>query len=262
MPTGTHSLHVRTAYSVWDRTTRWFHWINFICVLLLSILGLAILYEKSFGVSAEGKILLKTLHTYVGYVLAINLTWRMVWGFLGNTHARWRAVIPFRPGYMNALGEYVRGFLRGRAPIYVGHNPVGRIMVSLLLILLLTQSITGLIITGTDLYMPPFGGLFADWVTNGDPDKLAQLVPGSKEHVDPVAYDAMRSFRSPIVTTHLYVFYFLMAMIFLHVAGVVITEIREKNNLVSAMFSGEKFLPEAPVDAGPNGDAHRHESVA
>ena len=61
------------AYKVWDRTTRWFHWINVLCVICLAMLGLAILNEKSFGVSAEGKILLKTLHVYVGYVFAINL---------------------------------------------------------------------------------------------------------------------------------------------------------------------------------------------
>lgn len=61
------------AYKVWDRTTRWFHWINVLGVLGLAVLGLAILNEKIFGASAEGKVVLKTLHTYVGYVFAANL---------------------------------------------------------------------------------------------------------------------------------------------------------------------------------------------
>ncbi len=75
MQSNTSDPNNRTAYRVWDRTTRWFHWINALCVIGLAMLGLAILNEKSFGVSADGKVLLKTLHAYVGYVFVINLTW-------------------------------------------------------------------------------------------------------------------------------------------------------------------------------------------
>lgn len=249
MPANVNTRSSRNAHSVWDRTTRWFHWINALCVITLAVLGLAILNEKSFGVSADGKVLLKTLHAYVGYIFAINLTWRLVWAFVGNTHARWRAILPVGSGYATALRQYVRGFLSGRAPSYLGHNPLGRVMVSLLLLLLLTQAVTGLVLAGTDLYKPPFGGAIADWVTNGDANKLANLTPGSKEYVDPAAYDEMRSFRKPIVTTHLYAFYILMAAALLHIVGVVVTEIREKNGLISAMFSGEKALSVPPIDA-------------
>ncbi|MCB1683895.1 MAG: cytochrome b/b6 domain-containing protein [Pseudomonadales bacterium] len=239
------------AYPVWDISTRWFHWINFICVLGLSVLGLAILNEKSFGVSAEGKILLKTLHTYVGYAFAANLVWRLVWAFIGSTHARWQAVLPIGSGYISELRQYLRGFLSGNTSGYVGHNPLSRLMVSLLLLILVSQSLTGLVLAGTDLYMPPFGSLIADWVTDGDPDRLAQLVPGTKEHVDPTSYDDMRSFRSPIITTHLYGFYLLMFAVFLHITGVVVTEIRERNGLISALFTGEKVLSKTPVDLAP-----------
>jgi cytochrome b len=122
------------------------------------------------------------------------------------------------------------------------------------------QAVTGLVLAGTDLYKPPFGGLFADWVTDGDPDKLAQLTPGSKKYVDTAAYDEMRNFRSPIATTHLYTFYLLMAATFLHIVGVVVTDVREKNGLISAMFSGEKVLSKAPVDGKPAIPEPRSES--
>ncbi len=238
----------RVAYPVWDRTTRWFHWVNVLCVLALAALGLAILNEKAFGVSAEGKVLLKTLHVYVGYVLAANLVWRLIWAFFGGQHARWKSLLPLGRGYASELRLYIRGLVNGNAPSYLGHNPLGRLMVSLLFLLLVTQAATGLILAGTDLYKPPFGGAIAEWVTAGDPEKLSQLKPGSKEYVDPAAYDDMRSFRKPIITTHLYSFYVLMAAIFLHILGVVVTEVREKNGLTSAMFSGEKVLSEPPVD--------------
>ena len=199
------------AVKVWDRSTRLFHWINVACVLCLTVLGLAILNEKSFGVSAEGKILLKTLHSYVGYVLATSAS--------------------------------------GRSRSYLGHNPLGRLMVLLLLILLITQATTGLILTGTDLYKPPFGGAFAEWVTAGDADRLRQLQPGSQEFVDPAAYQEMRAFRKPAVTIHLYAFYLLMAAILLHIMGVVVGEFRERSGLVTAMITGRKFVQKLPADS-------------
>ncbi|MGI9285463.1 MAG: cytochrome b/b6 domain-containing protein [Pseudomonadales bacterium] len=250
----------RIARPVWDRTTRWFHWVNVLCVLALAALGLAILNEKSFGVSAEGKVLLKTLHVYVGYVLAANLAWRIIWAFIGGQHARWKSLLPLGQGYTSELRLYVRGFVNGNAPTYLGHNPLGRLMVSLLFLLLFTQAATGLILAGTDLYKPPFGGVIAEWVTDGDAEKLSQLKPGSKDYVDPAAYDDMRAFRKPIVTTHLYAFYVLMGSILLHIVGVVVTEVREKNGLTSAMFSGEKVLSGPPVDAPSTPSENRSES--
>jgi len=61
----------RVVYPVRDRTTRVFHRVNLFCVLALALLGLAILSEKSFGVSADGKILLKTLDVVA--VVAVEL---------------------------------------------------------------------------------------------------------------------------------------------------------------------------------------------
>ncbi len=249
MQSKTEEHGTRTVYRVWDRTVRLFHWINVLCVMALTVLGLAILNEKSFGVSADGKVLLKTLHVYVGYVFAINLGWRFVWAFIGGVHARWRAMLPFRRGYVHSLRQYVRGFSAGTSPRYLGHNPPGRIMVLLLLVFLFAQATTGLVLAGTDLYKPPFGGAIANWVTNGDPDRLANLKPGSKDAVDAVAYDEMRTFRKPFITVHEFSFYTLMVLIVLHMGGVVITEIREKNGLISAMINGEKSFSSAPVDA-------------
>jgi len=260
MQGNTNTPRNRVAYSVWDRTTRWFHWINAVCVISLAVLGVAILNEKSFGVSADGKVLLKTLHAYVGYVFAINLTWRLVWAFVGSTYAQWKSILPIERGYFEALRRYIRGFRTGTAPSYLGHNPLGRLMVSLLFLALVIQAATGLVLAGTDLYKPPFGGVIAEWVTGSDPEKLANLTPGSKEFVDPVAYEEMRGFRKPIVTTHLYTFYLLLIAVVLHIAGVVIAEIRDKHGLISAMFTGEKVLSEAPVDAQAAPPKKRSES--
>ncbi len=233
----------------WDRTTRWFHWINFICVIGLAAIGTFILNADAFGVSADGKVLLKTLHVYVGYVFAANLAWRVVWAFFGSTRARWKSLLPFRRGYGADLRNYIRGVRSGIVPGYIGHNPIGRLMIALLMLLLLTQAVTGLVLAGTDLYKPPFGGVIAEWVTGGDQEKLGNLLPGSTEFVDQAAYDEMRSYRKPVVTTHEYVFFILLIAVALHVIGVVVTEIRERNGLISAMITGRKVFAEPPADS-------------
>ena len=235
-------------YSVWDRTTRWFHWINVICITGLIAVGVVILNNKVLGVSGDGKILLKTIHVYIGYVFALNLSWRIIWGFLGNKYARWKSILPIGKNYWRSVSNYVAGVKNGGPPQYLGHNPLAKLMVTFLFLLLTTQATTGLILAGTDLYLPPFGNEISEWVTGGDHNKIQNLKPGSKDNVDPEAYAEMRKFRKPIITTHVYSFYLLLIAIVLHIIAVVLTETREKNGLVSAMFTGKKIASKKPVD--------------
>src|SRR5680860_1104742 len=163
------------SHAVWDRSTRWFHWINFACVVALVALGTAILYAKELGVTDDGKILLKTTHVLFGYVFAVNLAWRIVWAFIGNRHAGWSALVPFGKGYGAALKDYVSELFRGNVRPYLGHNPVARLMVSLLLLLLVVQAVTGLLLAGTDIYYPPFGYWIASWIAA--PGSIQQRLP-------------------------------------------------------------------------------------
>jgi cytochrome b len=220
-------------------------------VLTLIAVATVILNAKTLGVSSDGKVLLKTVHVYAGYIFVINLLWRFIWAFFGNRFARWKSILPLGADYFRELHAYIRGVRDGKVPAYLGHNPLGRAMVALLFLLLSSQSVTGLVLAGTDLYMPPFGHKIAEWVTkaDGDPSKLEGLKPGSKEApVVAEAYEEMREFRKPYITVHYYVFFVLVAAVVLHIAGVVFAETRERNNIISAMFSGRKVFYDKPVD--------------
>ena len=184
--------------------------------------------------------------------LPLILAWRLIWAFVGNAHSRWKAILPIGRGFFQEVSGYLRGLRKGNAPSYLGHNPLGRMMITLLLLMMFSQALTGLVLAGTDLYKPPFGGVIAEWVTEGDPIKLANLKPGSKEFVDPAAYAEMRGFRKPVITIHLYGFYILIVAGLLHIVAVVVTEVREKSGLISAMITGEKVLSTPPVDAQSN----------
>jgi Ni/Fe-hydrogenase 1 B-type cytochrome subunit len=240
MSYGTYRVH-----ALWDAPTRWFHWINFLAVIGLMGLGLVILNDKALGISNEGKVLLKTLHVWVGYVLALNLAWRIVWAFIGNRYARWRALLPLGEGYFSDLRAYVSSLFTGSPRQYLGHNPLGRIAITLLLLLLVLQAITGLVLAGTDIFYPPFGHWIAQWIAAPGVDP-STLVPYAKEMTDESAYEAMRAFREPFVTLHEFGFYGLFVMVFLHITGVVIAELREGGGLVSTMFTGKKIITGPP----------------
>tara|TARA_R110001583_G_scaffold3812_1_gene23259 strand:- start:9626 stop:10339 length:714 start_codon:yes stop_codon:yes gene_type:complete len=223
---------------VWSRKTRLFHWVNVIAITLLIAIGLIILNEKLFGVSTDGKILLKTIHVIVGYVFAINLLFRLIIGFIGKAHERWSQVLPFNKGFKQELVD----FKQHKKHTYKGHNPAGKLMVFALLSLMLIQMISGLVIAGTDIYYPPFGKYFATSIAT-DKQDIEAIKPYSKVNVDEAAYKDMRAIRNPFITAHVYSFYCLIFLIPLHILGVIIAERREKTALVSAMITGYKYLP-------------------
>lgn len=235
-----------TAYPVWDAPTRWFHWINALSVLGLIIAGVILLNDDTL-LSAGGKVLLKQVHVALGYVMTLNLIWRFFWAFLGNRYARWRAILPGGPGYWRALRGYAAAFLAGEPQHYVGHNPAARIGITLLLLLLMIQAATGLILAGTDLFWPPFGGWFAGWVAAAGVDP-ATVSPLASNTIDRAAYQTMRAFRRPVVTIHLYAFYVLAGVILAHLVAVIVTELREGGSIISAMFTGRKILNRPPED--------------
>lgn len=236
-------------YKVWDATTRVFHWLNVLCVLGLVAVGTVILNDNALGASADGKIILKTVHVWIGYVFVLNLLWRLVWGFIGGPYARWRTILPFGRGYAAQLAGEVTALREGRVQNYLGHTPVGRIAVTVLLGALLIQGATGLILAGTDLYMPPFGGTIAANVAAAGVDP-SQVRPNAPETVDPEAYKAMRAKRAPVVETHEIMYFVLLGLIALHIFAVVLTEIKHGGNIISAMVSGRKAFAPPPAD-GP-----------
>jgi cytochrome b len=234
-------------YVAWDRSVRAFHWINLLCMIGLIAVGVAILNDKALGVTNEGKILLKTVHAWIGYAFALNLLWRLVWAFIGGPRARWRAILPGGSGYLGEVSSYVSGFGAGRPRQYLGHNPLGRLAVAILLLLLLNQAVSGLVLAGTDLFWPPLGGWIAGWVAAPGVDSTT-LVPYAPETYDAAAYEAMRAFRAPFITAHEYGFYTLLVFAALHILAVVVTEVREGGSLVSAMITGRKVLSGPPAD--------------
>ena len=234
-------------YVAWDAPTILFHWINAVLVIGLIGIGLVIYNGDQLGISADGKILLKSVHVSLGYAMTLNLLWRFVWAFFGNRYTRWQGILPGGSGYVKALRAYAASFWSGEPQQYIGHNPLARIAVSLLFLLLLSQVVTGLVIAGTDLFWPPYGSWFAGWVAAPGIDP-STIRAGAQELMDPASYQAMRAFRAPFVLVHEYTFFLLAITIVIHLLAVTVTELHEGGSITSAMFTGRKILTRKPRD--------------
>jgi cytochrome b len=102
---------------VWDLPLRLFHW-----VLVLSI-AMAFL-------SSEEDSILNDWHVLSGWVAAILIVFRLVWGFVGGEHSRFSDFI--RP---SRIAHHVLGLAQGKREPSLGHNPLGAIAVVILLAL-------------------------------------------------------------------------------------------------------------------------------
>ena len=235
-------------YRVWDMPVRYFHWINVLCIIGLVAAGTVILWAKSLGIGNDGKILMKSVHVYIGYVFAINLTVRLVWAFMGSRFARWGAMLPFGKGFGADLKGYITAEKSGSPLYYRGHNPLGRLAVSVILLALLVMAVTGLILAGTDIYFPPFGAMIQQWVAAPGVNP-ADVMPYVTDNLDAAAYADMRAFRKPVLQTHYWTFFVILGLIIVHIAAVIRSEIKSGGSLISAMFTGRKILPKKPEDS-------------
>ncbi len=234
-------------YKVWDVATRVFHWVNFISIICLIFMGLIMLFKKELGITGiDAKVGLKEVHVLIGYIFVLNFAWRIIWGFIGNKYARWTNILPGK-GFISLVRNYIRSVKSGESEQYIGHNPLGRLAISFILLLMFSMAVTGLVRAGTDIYYPPFGSLVTDYIAGPgtDPDSIKPYVADGTDK-DKAA--SLKAFKGPFGKVHLYGSYVLMLMIVLHIFFVVRTEIREGGSLITAMFTGKKIFEKKPVD--------------
>ena len=109
------------SYPVWDVSQRLVHWL------------LPILIGFSWW-SAENDRM--QWHAYAGYALLSLVIWRLLWGFVGSHYARFGQFWP-------SLSR-LRSYMKRGDDSDLGHNPLGALSVFTLLLLILTQAVSGL----------------------------------------------------------------------------------------------------------------------
>ncbi len=178
---------------VWDLPLRLFHW-------MLVLLVVTSVVSAEIGGNAM------QIHMLSGYTILTLVLFRILWGFLGSTHARFASFV-HGPGSAIA---YLSALRRRQAGRYLGHNPAGAWSVMFMLASLLLQAATGLFAND-------------DIATEGP---LAKLV--SKALSDRIT--GVHHLNSSL----------LYVLIGLHLAAVAYYFVYKRENLVQPMLTGFK----------------------
>lgn len=182
---------------VWDLPVRLFHWL---LVLLLVV---------SFTTGKLGGNWLEW-HFRSGYCILALVLFRIVWGLMGSQTARFSAFIK---GPRRTL-TYARSLLSGNSDFHAGHNPMGGLMIVLMLALLLLQATTG---------------LFTD-------DAIATRGPLADKASDTAVDWLTRIHRININV--------ILACVGVHIAAALFYLFVKKDNLIKPMITGVKAVPE------------------
>ena len=186
----------RRSIRLWDLPLRLVHWS---LVVLLAALWWTSEHDQT------------ELHEKLGYITLGVLLFRLYWGLLGSSTAR--------------FSQFVKGpraiaaYLRGRLGANVGHNPLGALSVLLLL---------GLMIAEVGL------GLFTQDVDGIEAGPLAQYI----------SYETADWARE----WHEFLFNVILGVVALHVLAILFYLVAKRDNLVGPMITGRKRFDE-PVEA-------------
>lgn len=189
---------------VWDVPVRLFHW------------GLVILLVTSYFSGRAGGDWMN-LHFWSGYAILTLLLFRIAWGVVGSTTARFSHFVRGPAAWF----AYLKNLVTGRPTYDVGHNPVGGIMVLVLIFAVLAQVVAGLFSADTDL------GTVNGPLANSIPDKWV---------------DRLTDFHKSWINV-------LICLAALHILASIIYLVWKRQNLIGAMFTGRKPLDDV-AEAG------------
>lgn len=182
---------------IWDPWVRLFHWLLVTGVLVLFVL------EES----------IMALHLIVGYAVFGLLCFRVIWGWIGPGHARFRDFVRSPQETWAYLGK----LRSGQAERFLGHNPAGGMMIVMLMSTLLVTILFGMLAQGAE----QSGGWLA-W--------MAVSVGGAHAKWFEEAHELFAGV--------------LMLLVVLHLGGVLFSSWHQKENLIKSMITGCKPLRE------------------
>lgn len=210
---------------VWDLPIRIFHWslVLLMAVCLYTSYNLAQYWTflEWFGIERRVSGLL--VHQYAGVGILILVLFRIIWGFVGSSHAR--------------FWDFLRGpktilrYIRERTSPTEGHNPLGAYMVLLMLMALLAQTLSGLFLEDNSYYLA------------GDAP-LASTIKG----VSVTLFGEKMSLRSLLKEIHIYGRTLLIGLILLHLAAIALYTLLLKASLIRPMIVGTRTFNKAHVE--------------
>jgi cytochrome b len=167
---------------------------------------------------------LQPVHEIAGYTVAALVAFRLVWGFVGSRYARFAQFLRGPGSTLAYLGDMTRGKERR----YLGHNPIGAVMIVALL-----GTLSGTAFTGWLMEEPGRVAML--------PDMPAIVAPvWADDDGDEREYSERGEVEGPLKEVHETLANLMLLLVALHVGGVVLASFRHHENLARAMITGEK----------------------
>lgn len=136
--------------SAWDLPTRLFHW---------SLVALIVAAWTTAEFAERLRDATLNWHRAIGTTILILLFWRLLWGLVGSPTSRFASFVR-SPGAALAYG---RSLASGVSANYLGHNPLGALMILALLATVAAQAGLGLFtVEHNDLAEGPLAKLVSD----------------------------------------------------------------------------------------------------
>ncbi len=214
--------------SVWDPVVRLGHWIIVVGFFTAYLSG-----DELLGV-----------HVWAGYTVAAVVLIRVIWGFVGTKNARFAA---FVRGPVTVIAD-IKGLVTGKAKRHLGHNPAGSAMIIALLIALTGTTASGMALYAAEDGRGPLAGVFASQSSaqTAEP-RVAEVRSNRDSDDDDDERDEGREGSNQgefMEALHSAFTYLTLALIALHILGVIASSFAHRENLVSAMITGRKRKPD------------------
>ncbi len=150
------------------------------------------------------------LHTWNGYAVLILVVFRLLWGIVGSSTARFSSWVT----WPWTAARYGLALVRGKGRPYLGHNPLGGWMIIALLGVVASQAVAGLFTVDSNGLM---GGPFANF-DFGDPSPVQRFFS----------------------RYHHWAFNIILAFAIVHVLVNLVYQFVKRDPVVAAMITGVK----------------------
>jgi cytochrome b len=168
-------------------------------------------------------------HTWAGYIIFAVIVIRIMWGFIGGQYARFTQFI-YKP---STTFNYFKNLLARKPQHYIGHNPAGGAMVIALLICLLITTISGMKLYAVEENKGPIAAI--QQIQSADLKTLTNMDVTQNYMVNEDDEEFWEEIHETFVNLTL-------LLVFLHIGGIMMSSIIDKENLIKAMFTGKKEI--------------------
>lgn len=209
---------------IWEWPVRLTHWTNVLCITVLALTGYYIGHPFITAPQTADYVMgwNRFIHFVFAYLFTVSIISRLIWASIGNQNCSWKVFFPWLTSSgrrnMGKMFKYYT-FTSNEIPAEIwGHNSLAAVAYSVVMILFLTQ-----IVTGFALY--------------------SQFAPGG----------FWNSIFGPLLVwvgpqwlrlTHHLIMWLLVGFAIHHVYSAWLMDVKERNGTMSGIFGGYKFIKE------------------